>query len=417
MGEYRMPSLGADMDAGTLRAWRIAPGDHVKRAQVVGEVETEKGIIELEIWEDGIVDRLLVEPGTRVPVGTPLAVILSATATATAKSPALAASLRDAGSELWPPEADSKRRRSELGASPPTPTPSPSSPPTRAAARATELRASPAARQRARELGVDLASATATGPHGSITKDDVERAAPGKPASPKPPATAAPPPADKQAAMRRAIAAAMSRSKREIPHYYLATTIDAGPALRWLAEHNRTRPPAERILLAALILQGVARALHQVPELNGFYVDDSFHASEHVHVGVAISLRGGGLVAPALHDADTKPIAQIMADLSDLVARARAGTLRSSELADPTITVTNLGEQGVESTFGIIYPPQVALVGFGKVIDEPYAHDGMLGVRPTLHATLSADHRVTDGHRGGVFLSALKKTLEELHDP
>lgn len=389
-----MPSLGADMEAGTLRSWRIAVGDRVKKGQVVGEVETDKGIIELEIWDEGIVDAILVEPGTKVPVGTALARIASGAAAVPATPPAA------------PPAPAA-----------PSPPPAAPSPPSRAAARATDLRASPAARLRARELGVDLATATATGPHGSITRDDVDRAA----ARPAPTPVAAPtaakaelaPAADRHAAMRRAIAAAMARSKREIPHYYLATTIDATAAQRWLADHNATRPPAERILLAALLIRATGRALKAVPELNGFYYDDAFHPSEHVHVGFAISLRGGGLVAPAIHDVETKSVAQIMTDLRDLVARARTGAIRSSELVDPTITITNLGEQGVETLFGVIYPPQVAIVGFGKVVERPFARDGMVGAHPVLQATLAADHRVSDGHRGGLFLATLAKHIEE----
>jgi pyruvate dehydrogenase E2 component (dihydrolipoamide acetyltransferase) len=124
-------------------------------------------------------------------------------------------------------------------------------------------------------------------------------------------------------------------------------------------------------------------------------------------------LRQGGLVAPALHDVDQKSVWQVMAELRDLVSRARRGTLRSSEMADPTITVTNLGEQGVTTVFGVIYPPQVALVGFGKVIERPWADKGMLGARPVVTATLAADHRVSDGHRGALFLAAIDRLLGE----
>ena len=161
------------------------------------------------------------------------------------------------------------------------------------------------------------------------------------------------------------------------------------------------------------MIRATGRALKAVPELNGFYYDDAFHPSEHVHVGFAISLRGGGLVAPAIHDVETKSVAQIMTDLRDLVARARTGAIRSSELVDPTITITNLGEQGVETLFGVIYPPQVAIVGFGKVVERPFARDGMVGAHPVLQATLAADHRVSDGHRGGLFLATLAKHIEE----
>ncbi|RPI53845.1 MAG: 2-oxo acid dehydrogenase subunit E2, partial [Acidobacteria bacterium] len=130
------------------------------------------------------------------------------------------------------------------------------------------------------------------------------------------------------------------------------------------------------------------------------------------HIGCAIALRGGGLVAPAVHDADRKDIGTLMREVSDLVARARAGSLKSSELSDATITITNLGDQGVDAGFGIIYPPQVALVGFGRIQERPWVVAGAIEPRPVMTATLSADHRASDGHRGGLFLSSLDRLLQ-----
>jgi pyruvate dehydrogenase E2 component (dihydrolipoamide acetyltransferase) len=124
-------------------------------------------------------------------------------------------------------------------------------------------------------------------------------------------------------------------------------------------------------------------------------------------------MRGGGLIAPAIHDADRLALPELMAAMTDLVARARRGGLRSSEMADPTITVTNLGDQGVDEVLGVIYPPQVALVGFGKIVERPWAVDGMLTVRPLVVVTLSADHRVSNGHAGGRFLARIDALLQE----
>jgi pyruvate dehydrogenase E2 component (dihydrolipoamide acetyltransferase) len=162
-----------------------------------------------------------------------------------------------------------------------------------------------------------------------------------------------------------------------------------------------------------LLLKAVALAVSEAPEMNGYWVDGAFRASESVHIGVAISLRGGGLVAPAIHDVEQVSLNDLMAQLRDLVNRARANKLRSSELSDPSITVTNLGEQGVGTVFGVIYPPQVALVGFGTIQQRPWAVDGLLGVRPILTATLSADHRASVGHRGAQFLAAIDRRLQE----
>jgi pyruvate dehydrogenase E2 component (dihydrolipoamide acetyltransferase) len=211
--------------------------------------------------------------------------------------------------------------------------------------------------------------------------------------------------------MRAAIAAAMTRSKREIPHYYLSTAIDMSTAISWLRAQNEQRPITERLLPIALFVKALALALHEVPELNGHWIDGAFRQGAGVHVGCAIALRGGGLVAPAVHDADQKDLGTLMRQISDLVARARAGSLRSSELADPTITVTSLGDQGVDAAFGIIYPPQVALVGFGRISDRPWASEGKIEARPVVTATLAADHRASDGHRGGLLLAAIDRLL------
>jgi pyruvate dehydrogenase E2 component (dihydrolipoamide acetyltransferase) len=218
---------------------------------------------------------------------------------------------------------------------------------------------------------------------------------------------------DRQGQMRSAIAAAMGRSKREIPHYYLSETIPMGKALDWLRGANAQRPPTERLLPAALMLKAVALATHDFPEMNGLFVDGVYHPSAVAHVGVAISLRQGGLIAPALHDVGHRELETVMLELADLVRRCRAGSLRSSEMSDPTITVTNLGDQGVEQVFGVIYPPQVALVGFGRVVERPWVVDGQLTTMPVVTASLSADHRVSDGHRGALFLAKVGALLQQ----
>jgi len=379
-----MPSLGADMEAGTLVEWQVQPGQRVKRGDVVAVVETQKGAVEVEIWDDGVVDQLVVQPGTKVPVGEVLA-----TLRAEGEAPSAPA----------PPRAPAQPAVPPVAAVPVAPSP---------AVRAARFKVSPVARRRAEELGVDLSQLTPSGPEGVISLADVERAAQIKP----PPAAKAAAP-DKLAAMRQAIAAAMAKSKREIPHYYLGTTIDVSRAVDWLEQENLQRPVTERVLFAAVLLKAVAVALKEVPELNGFWLDGAFKPSAAVHLGVGIGLRGGGLIAPAIRDAEQKSLLATMQALSDLITRARGGALRSSELSDATVTVTNLGEQGVETVYGVIYPPQVALVGFGKVVERPWAENGGLYVRRLIHATLCADHRASVGHRGALFLSALDRLLQE----
>jgi pyruvate dehydrogenase E2 component (dihydrolipoamide acetyltransferase) len=204
----------------------------------------------------------------------------------------------------------------------------------------------------------------------------------------------------------------MAKSKREIPHYYLHQPIDLEPALRWLEDRNLERPLPERVLPAILLLRASVLALQDVPELNGFWRDDRFEPAERIHLGLGISLRQGGLIAPAILDAQEKDLTGLMAAVRDLVARTRTLQLRSSEMSEATVTVTALGDQGVESVYGVIYPPQVALVGFGRIVERPWARDGMLAVRRVVQATLAADHRASDGHTGGLFLAALDRHLQ-----
>lgn len=415
-----MPSLGADMEAGTLVEWLKKPGDAVKRGDVVAVVETQKGAIEIEIFEAGVLDRILVQPGEKVPVGTPMAMLRSNGAVQ-APEPGPPQPPKVPPQPEPPPAPPPPERPYEPPPERPPPQvpteipPSPEQPPVELpepeASGGVRLRISPAARKRATELGIGLAEVRGTGPAGAITLADVEGAA-RAPAS-VPTAEQLRPGGFDPGAMRRAIAAAMTRSKREIPHYYLTQTIDLRRALTWLEDANRERPPAERLLPATLLLKASALALRKVPELNGFWQDDGFRAGAGIHVGWAIALRGGGLIPPAIHDADQKSLSELMAAMRDLVQRARAGGLRSSELSDPTITVTSLGERGAETVIGVIYPPQIAIVGFGRIVERPWAVDGALAVRPVVSLSLAADHRASDGHRGGFLLAEIERLLQE----
>lgn len=366
MTDFTMPSLGADMAEGTLAEWKVKPGDTVRRGDIVAVVETQKGAIDVEIFADGVIEALLVEPGTTVPVGTVLARVSGPGAAQTVPS-----------HEAAP--------RGEV-----------------------RPRASPGAKAAARELGADLRAIKGTGAGGAITREDVERAAK---AGAVAPATPAGP--QSRPGMRQAIAAAMARSKREIPHYYLATDIDMSAALEWLRLYNEPRKPAGRLLPLVLLLKAVALAARSIPEVNGFFENGVFRPGKGVHLGVAISLREGGLVVPALHDADTQPLDALGRGLADLIERARRGQLRGSELTDGTLTVTSLGDRGVETVYGVIFPPQVAIVGFGKIAETPRVAGGQCVPRPTLTATLAADHRVSDGHRGGLFLAEIASLLQK----
>jgi pyruvate dehydrogenase E2 component (dihydrolipoamide acetyltransferase) len=382
MGTFVMPSLGADMEAGTLVEWLKQPGDEVKHGDIIAVVETEKGAIEVEVFEDGRLDTLLVEPGTKVPVGTPLAEI--------AGEGGLAAKAKKAPPKAAPKPAPKAKPKA-----------SPRAPAKPAAA---GFRATPAARKLAEERGVDIAGLKGSGPDGAITREDVLGA------------TAEAPPAKGAdlAPMRRAIAAAMARSKREIPHYYLSHSFDVSAAQDWIEAYNAERPPPERLLFGALLLKAVALALRDFPEFNGFHDGSEFTPSEAIHVGTAIAIRGGGLVAPAIHNTDALPLAELMVKMRDLVGRVRRGGFRSSEISDPTVTVSSLGERGVEALLPVIYPPQVAIIGFGAVLPRPWAVGDGVAVRPVVTATLAADHRASDGHRGALLLRRIAELLEQL---
>lgn len=331
--DFRMPVLGADMQAGTLVAWRKRPGDAVRRGEIIAEVDTEKGVIDVEVFHAGVLDEIVVPAGQKVPVGTVIA------------------RFRRGGEAQGAAETAAARPVAPLPA------------------------------------------------QGQVAAEERPRAAA--------PAT------DRLQRMRQTIAAAMARSKREIPHYYLATTIDLCRATAWLSDVNAARPIETRLLPGVLLLKATALALRTVPELNAVWEQDRVVLRDTVHVGVAISLRGGGLVILALHDTATRSLDDLMEGLRDLTARARAGRMKSSELADSTITVTSLGDRGVESVYGVIYPPQVAIVGFGTILQRPWVVGSDVRPRPVVTATLAADHRVSDGHRGGLFLEAVGQLLQE----
>ena len=396
MADFCIPSLGADMEFGTLVEWLIKPGTWVNRGDIVATIETQKGLFEIETFEEGYLGEPLVQPGEEVPVGTVLAVISAHPPSAISEAKAQVA------------QADQKRT---LPPSPPSA--EPDSTTTVSMAPTERISVSPAARRLAAELGVDLATLSGSGADGTIHRGDVERAARQAADAAQAAPVAQPSPAAGDLNMRRAIAAAMSRSNREIPHYYLESEIDMSPPLRWLEAENAKKPIRERILPAALLLKAVALALRDVPELNGYWLDDQFQLKTGIHIGFALALRQGGLVTPAIHDVDTLPLAQLMQAMADVIERSRSGRLRGAEMTDATITVTNLGDRGVKTAFGVIYPPQVALVAFGRIMERPWVEQGEIVVRRCLTATLAGDHRATDGHTGALWLEALNRHLQQ----
>lgn len=376
MIEFQMPSLGADMEAGTLTEWLVKPGDLVKRGDIIAVVETQKGLIDIEVFDEGTISELLIKENEKVPVGTVMALIAS-------DKEGVKKEEKIPEKIVEEKEIIEKMIVSEM---------------------LHGIKASPLAKRIATEKGVDLTSVKGTGEGGAITKEDVEKAIVEKMA----------PKEEKKIiateSVRMAVAAAMSKSNREIPHYYLETKVDMSKALAWLTEANKQRTVKQRLLPVVLLLKAVSKALLEVPDLNGYW-ENGLQQKKDINIGFVVSLRTGGVMIPAIHDADKKSLDEMMGSLNDIIPRARAMKLRSSELSESTITVTNLGEGNVETVFGVIYPPQVAIVGFGSIAEQPWADSGMLDVRPVLTVSLSADHRATDGATGSRFLMAIKNYL------
>jgi pyruvate dehydrogenase E2 component (dihydrolipoamide acetyltransferase) len=385
MAQFLMPILGADMTEGKLVAWRKQPGDRLERGEIIAEVETDKADVEVECYVPGVLEKLLAGEGSTVLVGRPIALI---------KADDEAAAAAQVAPSVPPPFVQAAAAATPVAAArPPRP--------------AERVRASPAARQLAEASGIDLGAISGTGPGGRITREDVEKAVAIGATS------FAPPEDDRNVRMRQAIAAAMSRSARDIPHFHLTREIDLKAALDWLKETNGQRPVANRLLYVVLLIKAVALALREAPDLNAEWQDGRIERRADINVGMAVSLRGGGLVAPALLKADERTVDDLMSGFRDLVQRARSGKLLGSELTGGTITITNLGELGADSVYGIIYPHQVALVGFGRITEQPRVVDGLIGPRPVIVSTLSADHRVVDGHLGSTFLAVLDRLLQE----
>ncbi|MBF2708536.1 dihydrolipoamide acetyltransferase family protein [Flavobacterium soyangense] len=386
MIEFQMPSLGADMEAGTLIEWRKKPGDAVKRGDIIAEVETQKGLIEIEVFDEGIIGELLIKEGTKVPVGTVMALINPTETTLETRKETIS---EKPTVKIQPTEEKIVEKA------------------TAEKFEERHIKVSPLAKRIATENNIDLSQIQGTGEDGSITKDDVEKAISQKAKIEKKEEKSLP----KNLAIRSAIAAAMSKSNTDIPHYYLEKRIDITKALAWLREANSKRPIQKRLLPAALLIKAVAKSLIDFPELNAIW-DNEVQIKKEINIGFVVSLRGGGVIIPAIHKASEKSIDEIMEALNDMIPRARAMKLRSSDLSDSTITITSLGEGGADVVFGVIYPPQVAIIGFGGSSQQPFAENGMLGIRTVFTVTLAGDHRATDGLIGSDFLVTLNKQLQ-----
>lgn len=390
MIEFLMPSLGADMEDGTLIEWKKKIGDSVKRGDIIAEVETQKGLIEIEVFDEGIIEKLLIEEGTKIPVGTIMALINPIGISSETKN--------EIPIDLHPIIEKTTEEISQE------------------AVREIHVKASPLAKKMAEDHHIALLQIKGNGPNGAITKEDVER-------------FIAQHETIKKGAIgnvsveneiietptntiRTAIAAAMSKSNKEIPHYYLEKRIDLTKALAWLQEANEQRKVQSRLLPVVLFIKAIAKSLADFPDLNATW-DNGLKPKKEINIGFVVALHNGGIMVPAIHQVDLKTVDEIMEALNDLIPRARAMKLRSSELSDGTITFTSMGDGGADTVFGVIYPPQVAIIGFGCISEQPFAENGMLGIRSVVNVTLAGDHRATDGLTGSQFLNLLARNLQK----
>jgi pyruvate dehydrogenase E2 component (dihydrolipoamide acetyltransferase) len=404
--DITMPSLGADMTEGTLTEWLVKEGDQVNSGDIIAVLETQKGAIDMEVYSSGTIAALLVEPMTEVPVGTVLARLVLA-------EPSKAEPSKD---ELSTTEQSKARSSKKIVKAAETikATASKTSAqieefsPVNAQIKVIGILASPIVRRLAQEQQLDLTGIQGSGPQGAILLADLGALSKSQAKSSSHDSAD-----NREQNMRSAIAAAMAKSKQQIPHFYLSLEIDISAVQHWLQQKNKATAPDQHVLLLALLLKAMAKSLVKYPKLNGFYQGNAFEQASAINIGNVISLRQGGLVVPAIQNVDSLSVNELMQGLRDITARSRNGHLRSSELTDATITVTNMGERGADSVFGIIYPPQVAILGFGKVRKVLQLVNDGVKEREMLTASLSADHRVIDGMLAAKFLNHLSKQLQQ----
>ncbi|MEV6098757.1 dihydrolipoamide acetyltransferase family protein [Nocardia sp. NPDC051981] len=415
MPEVTMPRLSDTMEEGIVSAWLKQVGDQVKAGEILAEIETDKALMELEAYEDGVLEQIIAAPGTTVAIGEPIAILgdgSGASAPAPAVAPAAAAPAPTA-------TTDSAQANS-------APTAGNGSAPAIPAESGERKKSSPLARKVAKELGVDIAAVTGTGPGGRVTKQDVENAS--STAAPVAPAAAAPAPAAPAPAIapatgdyeeiplttiQRVSAQRLTESKQQAPHIYLTSAIDVTELLAFRAQINKTleETGSGKVSVNDLLVKAVASALRLDPAVNVSFAGDKLLRHNAINIGIAVATEAG-LLVPVIHDADHKSVSAIAAEGRDKAARARDRKLRGEDMSGGTFTISNLGMFGIEQFTAVINPPESAILAVGAAQDELKLDGEKVVARKILRVTLSADHRSIDGAVAARFLQQLKELIE-----
>jgi pyruvate dehydrogenase E2 component (dihydrolipoamide acetyltransferase) len=420
----KMPKLGFDMAEGTLIRWVKSEGDQVEKGELLAEIETDKATVEVESMFAGTVRQHLVTEGAIVPVSKPIAVVAEKE-----EDFDLDDLLGDLAEDEAPVTAPEPSAAAPAQSSQPV-VAAPATTQSTPAASASNgslpdgLRATPVARRMAKEKNIDLRAVTGSGPQGRIVKKDIETFVPGAstPASSLPamPAIAmpdlGPAPADKRielSRLRGAIGRRMSQARTDIPHFYVTHEYDMEPVMAARAQANAVlQASGEKLSVNDFVVKASALALRQYPNLNASLDGDKavIHHG-HVNIGVAVAVENGLLVI-VVHDADRKPIRQISQDVRDMAARVRSGVVHQQDIEGSTFSVSNLGMFDVAHFVAIINPPEAAILALGSANQVPVVKDGHIVVGTRMQATISVDHRVSDGAEAAQYLQALGQYLE-----
>lgn len=387
--ELVMPQLTADMQEGQIVRWLKAVGDSIEKGEVVVEIETDKAEVEVESYEVGVLEQILVAEGETVPCGTPIALVATAEGSSAAQAPT---------------PADSAEVKAEVAESTPATQPVPAP---RSTTRDGSVRASPVAKKMAESAGIDLTTVQGTGPGGRIVQRDVQKEIDERGESAP---TAAPAATSKTGdRMRQTIARRMSQSKREIPHFYISVAANVSEAERLRSQLNQE--DGVKITVTDVVVKATALALQSHPRVNAWYEGDALELKSTINIGLAIALEHG-LIAPALIDCEQLSLWELSRASQDLAARAKAGKIRAQEYAEATFTLSNLGMFGVDEFVAIINPPQVAILALGRVRDEAVVEADQISTAKMMTLTLSCDHRSLDGAEAARFLSEVVSLLE-----